>query len=80
VGKLLKGFEKFINKNQLFTQQDELLVAVSGGIDSMVLVDLLQEAGYSFSLAHCNFQLRGEESTKDETLVSNIAKKHDRPL
>lgn len=80
MGKLLKGFEKFINKNQLFTQQDELLVAVSGGIDSMVLVDLLQEAGYSFSLAHCNFQLRGEESTKDETLVSNIAKKHDRPF
>ena len=46
-----------------------LLVAVSGGVDSMVLLDLLRDLSYIIGVAHCNFQLRGEESDLDQQLV-----------
>jgi tRNA(Ile)-lysidine synthase len=49
------------------------LVAVSGGIDSMVLVDLLLEAKIPFSIAHCNFQLRGKDSDEDENFIHRFA-------
>ena len=46
-----------------------MLVAVSGGVDSMVLADLFYQSGISFVVAHCNFMLRGAEANKDEELV-----------
>ena len=53
-----------------------VLVAVSGGVDSMVLLDLLRELFDELAVAHCNFQLRGQDSEQDEQLVESYCKKH----
>ena len=66
---LLSRFQQYIQQHHLFQAKDQLLLAVSGGVDSIVLVDLCHKAGYQFSIAHCNFQLRGVESDRDEKFV-----------
>jgi tRNA(Ile)-lysidine synthase len=71
---------KNIESHQLFAPNDTLLVGVSSGIDSVVLVDLLYHAGLAFAVAHCNFNLRGEESDQDETFVRQLATKYDKPF
>jgi len=73
---LLKEFQQFIKKQNLFQPKDKLLLAVSGGVDSVVLCELCKQAGYDFIIAHCNFQLRGEESERDETFVRLLEKKY----
>lgn len=73
---LLEEFEKYINENELFTHDDRVLLTVSGGVDSMVLMSLAAAAGYRFGVAHCNFQLRGAESDEDELLVEKEAKRY----
>jgi tRNA(Ile)-lysidine synthase len=60
----------------LFQKNDRLLIAVSGGVDSMVLCELCHLSGFDFEIAHCNFQLRGEDSEADESLVIETAKKY----
>ena len=77
---MVERLKSYIESLQLFGPTDTLLVGVSGGKDSVVLLDLLHRAGYAFSMAHCNFNLRGEESDQDEELVRALAKKYDKPL
>ncbi len=59
------------NLNKLATADNRILLAVSGGVDSMVLADLFLKSGRSFGVAHCNYALRAEESDEDENLVEN---------
>ena len=66
---LEQAFKEFIEREKLFRPEDGLLLAVSGGLDSMVLAELCHRAGFHFMIAHANFQLRGEESDADEALV-----------
>lgn len=67
-------FQQYWKKyfNHLPPNQTHVLLAVSGGIDSVVLAHLLHTAGIAFSLAHCNFGLRGRESERDEAFVRNL--------
>ncbi|HVM88519.1 MAG TPA: tRNA lysidine(34) synthetase TilS [Puia sp.] len=73
---LIQRFREFISNENLFQEKDKLLLAVSGGLDSVVLCELCYRAGYDFVIAHCNFQLRGEESDLDEDFVNKIARKY----
>lgn len=77
---LLQEFTAYINKHNLFSKQDKLLLAVSGGIDSVVLCELCKQAGYDFAIAHANFQLRGEESKRDAAFVNALADKYETHL
>ncbi len=65
---LLEEFEKYVAQNELFGHDDKILLTVSGGVDSMVMMSLFAASGYRFGVAHCNFQLRGQESDEDEAL------------
>lgn len=71
------NFQNHIQKNFSFLQDKKLLVATSGGMDSMVLVHLFQKLKLNFALAHCNFQLRESESDADENFVREYAKSNN---
>ncbi len=73
---LLERFKHIVTKNNLFSQRDKLIIAVSGGVDSVVLCELCKQAGFNFSMAHCNFQLREEESERDERFVKGLGEKY----
>lgn len=70
---MLARFLHFIKKHALFNSSDRLLVAVSGGVDSMVLCELLKQSKFNFAVAHCNFQLRGDDSDGDAFFVKEYA-------
>ena len=69
----LARLKSFIEGEDLFEPHQLVILAVSGGRDSMLLAWAFSKLGYNFQIAHCNFQLRGEESTLDEELVRNTA-------
>lgn len=77
---MLVRFIDFFNKKNIFTSSDKVLLAVSGGIDSVVLAALFREANCDFAIAHCNFQLRGDDSEGDEIFVQKLAEKHGVPF
>lgn len=77
---LEKQIIHFIEKEQLFSANDKVLVALSGGADSVALLRILHSAGYQCEAAHCNFHLRGEESDRDEYFVSQLCHKFEIPL
>ena len=70
---MLEQFQRHINQKFSFLKEKKLLIAISGGADSVVLTHLLYTLNFDISLAHCNFKLRGLESDKDEKFVKKIA-------
>ncbi len=77
---LLGRFEKYVQETLLLAKSDKILLAVSGGRDSMLMTHLFLQAGYDCVLAHCNFGLRGAASDLDEALVREFAEKHALPF
>ena len=78
--KLLEHFKQYNQRHNLFTHQDKILLTVSGGVDSMVMLSLFKEEGYNIGVAHCNFCLRGAESDMDEDTVAEMAAKYGVPF
>ena len=72
-------FIQNIDAKKLIRAGQKILLAVSGGIDSMVLMHLFENSGYDYGVVHCNFQLRGEESDGDEKFVREQVQMHGIP-
>lgn len=72
---MLANTAQWIEDQSLFRPDDRLLLAVSGGMDSVVMLDVLHRLGYTkhAGIAHCNFQLRGGESDEDAAFVGRLA-------
>ena len=70
---MFKKFQEHINNNLSFLKEGKLLVAVSGGLDSVLLTHLCHDLKLNISLAHCNFNLRGSESDADEEFILQLA-------
>ncbi len=70
---MLQDFKTYIKVEGLFANSDRILLAVSGGVDSIAMVRLFKDAGFNFGIAHSNFGLRGQESDGDETFVKDLA-------
>ena len=66
---LLNAFEKYVERHELFSHEDKILLTVSGGVDSMVMLSIFVRLGYNIGVAHCNFHLRGNESDEDTAMV-----------
>lgn len=75
-----KLLQEYIDKKSICTKTDRILVGVSGGIDSVCLLHLLHELEYRIAIAHCNFQLRSEESDQDELFVRNLSEEYSIPF
>ncbi|MFW0715815.1 tRNA lysidine(34) synthetase TilS [Pedobacter sp. N23S346] len=76
----LSQFQDFIKKNELFTSGNRILLAVSGGKDSVLMMLLFKTLGVDIGVAHCNFGLRADEAQRDENFVRLLADAHDLPF
>lgn len=77
---MLARFKKHIDANFSFLIEKKLLIACSGGLDSVVLTHLIKQLNFEMALAHCNFSLRGKESDGDEMFVIGLAKSLEVPI
>ena len=73
-------FLKFIKDEGLVGKDTPLLLAVSGGVDSMVMLDLFRSSSFNICVAHCNFKLRVPDCDKDEALVKSYCQENDIPF
>ena len=77
---MFQNFQQYCAEQALFGREDKVLLAVSGGVDSMVMWDLFRQSDANIGVAHCNFQLRGNDSFDDEHFVTEISQKNETPL
>ena len=77
---MLAKLQKHIAHDFPFLEQKKLFLAVSGGLDSMVLVHLFQQLDFEIAILHCNFQLRGLESFGDQNFIQNYAQENNIPI
>ena len=75
-----KRVELYIRNRELIRKDQLVLVALSGGADSVALLRVLHELGYHQHALHCNFHLRGEESNRDERFVTRLCQEQGIPL
>lgn len=73
---MLNEFKTFVQEALQLDAESQYLLAVSGGIDSVVMVDLFHQGGFTFDIVHCNFKLRGTESDADEAFVHDLAQNY----
>jgi tRNA(Ile)-lysidine synthase len=74
---LLQQFKEHIQREKLIARSDKILLAVSGGVDSVAMAELFHQAKINFGIAHCNFSMRRRDSDLDEKFVRLLAKKYD---
>jgi tRNA(Ile)-lysidine synthase len=77
---LFQAVKQFLTDRRLYTQDHTFLLACSGGIDSMVLTHIFQKLQLRVAVTHCNFNLRGKDSKKDEAFVETYAQTHNIPF
>lgn len=77
---MIDKVKNFIEKQGLLAPDDPVLLAVSGGVDSMVLAHVLKKLDYKLSVAHMNFQLRGQDSDDDENFVAHWCRQYNVPF
>ena len=77
---MINKLKKHITSNFSFIEGQKILIGISGGVDSMVLAFLLKKLNFDITLAHVNFNLRGDDSDKDESFVTQWAQKNGLPL
>jgi len=76
----VQQFTNHVLQHQLFEASDHVLLAVSGGKDSVLMAQLFKQTGFNFSIAHCNFNLRANESQRDELFVKMLAEEMQVPF
>jgi len=76
----LAQFQDFIEQHRLFANDNKILLAVSGGKDSVLMLHLFKAIGVNIGIAHCNFNLRGDEAQRDENFVKMLAANLDLPF
>ncbi len=77
---MLEAFKQHITQNFSFLYTHKVLIAVSGGLDSMALLHLCKESKFNIGVAHCNFKLRGRESDADALFVQDFCLDHKIPF